>query len=96
LKVNEEFGGIEGLCAKMGVDPIKGLPSDVTSPELAKRREKYGPNTIPSTKAKPFWRLLFDAIKVFLEGFNIFKNIFWRGCLHILFCLIIKSRQLIK
>uniref|UniRef100_A0A915NJ88 Cation-transporting P-type ATPase N-terminal domain-containing protein n=1 Tax=Meloidogyne floridensis TaxID=298350 RepID=A0A915NJ88_9BILA len=63
LKVNEEFGGIEGLCAKMGVDPIKGLPSDVASPELAKRREKYGPNTIPSTKAKPFWRLLFDAIK---------------------------------
>jgi len=78
--VNEEFGGIEGLCAKMGVDPIKGLPSDVTSPELAKRREKYGPNTIPSTKAKPFWRLLFDAIKVFFwRVFNIFKNIFWRG-----------------
>lgn len=63
LKLNEEFGGIEGLCAKMGVDPIKGLPSDVASPELAKRREKYGPNTIPNTKAKPFWRLLFDAIK---------------------------------
>ncbi|KAF7637186.1 Cation_ATPase_N domain-containing protein [Meloidogyne graminicola] len=63
LKLNEEFGGIDGLCNKMGVDPLRGLTSDTTSPELIKRREKYGSNTIPSTKAKPFLRLLFDAIK---------------------------------
>jgi magnesium-transporting ATPase (P-type) len=66
LQLNEEFGGIEGLCTRLGVDQCRGVPSE--GAELARRREKYGPNTIPTTEAKPFWRLLFDAARVNLRG----------------------------
>lgn len=61
LKLNQEFGGVDGLCSQLRVDQLRGLPNDEI--DLSKRRERFGANTIPSTKPKPFWRLLFDAIK---------------------------------
>ncbi|KAH7695037.1 calcium ATPase, partial [Aphelenchoides avenae] len=59
LKLNNDFGGVDGLCAQLRVDPVKGLPTQGS--ELAQRRSKYGANTIPRTTSKSFLRLVFDA-----------------------------------
>ncbi|KAL3078827.1 hypothetical protein niasHS_014609 [Heterodera schachtii] len=61
VKINNEFGGVEGICQRLTVDQVRGLTKDAK--ELAKRREMYGSNTVPSAKAKSFVRLLFDASK---------------------------------
>ncbi|KAK0399874.1 hypothetical protein QR680_003254 [Steinernema hermaphroditum] len=60
-KLSAEHDGIEGLCQKLKVDPVKGLRNDPS--ELNVRKTKYGTNTIPSTKSKSFIRLVFDACR---------------------------------
>uniref|UniRef100_A0A1I7XW51 Calcium-transporting ATPase n=1 Tax=Steinernema glaseri TaxID=37863 RepID=A0A1I7XW51_9BILA len=60
-KLANDYDGIEGLCRKLSVDPVKGLSND--SAELNVRRAKFGSNTIPTTKSKSFFRLVFDACK---------------------------------
>uniref|UniRef100_A0A9J2Q6B0 P-type Cu(+) transporter n=1 Tax=Ascaris lumbricoides TaxID=6252 RepID=A0A9J2Q6B0_ASCLU len=61
IKLENEYGGVEGLCSLLKVDPLNGLPSDPQ--ELARRRAKFGFNTIPSPQSKSFIRLVFDACK---------------------------------
>lgn len=61
LQLSNEFGGIEGLCSKLAVDPVNGLPKNPKL--LQERRQKYGANVIPKSKPKPFWKLVVDASK---------------------------------
>lgn len=68
--MNEQYGGAEGLCDRLDVDPIRGLPKNDFG--LERRRAKYGRNTVPAGRSKTFWRLVFDACRV------IFKKILWR------------------
>ncbi|KAI6190223.1 Calcium-transporting ATPase [Aphelenchoides bicaudatus] len=59
LKLENEYGGLDGFCERLRVDPVKGLPTDADY--LAERRQKFGANTIPKAKSKSFLRLVFDA-----------------------------------
>uniref|UniRef100_A0A0N5CHT3 Calcium-transporting ATPase n=1 Tax=Strongyloides papillosus TaxID=174720 RepID=A0A0N5CHT3_STREA len=60
-KINENYGGIEGLCKILKTDPTKGLPN---IPEnIQKRKNKYGSNTLPAAHSKSFLSLLFNACK---------------------------------
>jgi len=57
--MESDYGGTDGLCERLRVDKVKGLPNDVNY--LTERRGKYGPNTIPKAASKSFFRLVFDA-----------------------------------
>uniref|UniRef100_A0A914Z2N8 Calcium-transporting ATPase n=1 Tax=Panagrolaimus superbus TaxID=310955 RepID=A0A914Z2N8_9BILA len=61
VKLDNDYGGIDGLCNKLAVDPLKGLPKNPKV--LQHRRQKYGANVIPKGKPKPFWKLVWDASK---------------------------------
>ncbi|KHJ81342.1 hypothetical protein OESDEN_18972, partial [Oesophagostomum dentatum] len=60
--LSTEHDGVEGLCQKLKVDPVHGLPNNAA--ELEKRRAAFGANTIPPAKSKSFVRLVFDACRV--------------------------------
>jgi len=60
-KINADFGGMDGLCAKLRTDPVNGLPSDKAELEL--RRRVFGRNEIPPNPAKSFLRLAWEAIQ---------------------------------
>ncbi|KAI6210887.1 Calcium-transporting ATPase [Aphelenchoides besseyi] len=57
--LEEEWGGVSGLCTKLAVDPRHGLHG--TEEELDKRREKFGANEIPGKKPKNFFQLMWRA-----------------------------------
>ncbi|KAI6193370.1 Calcium-transporting ATPase [Aphelenchoides besseyi] len=59
LKLDNEYKGVEGLCSRLRVDAVRGLPNDADY--LQERRNKFGPNTIPRAKSKSFLRLIWDA-----------------------------------
>ncbi|KAI6238552.1 ATPase and Haloacid dehalogenase hydrolase domain containing protein [Aphelenchoides fujianensis] len=59
LKLDQEYDGADGLCARLRVDGVRGLPNDADY--LQERRNKFGPNTIPRQEAKSFFRLVWDA-----------------------------------
>ncbi|KAI1710590.1 e1-E2 ATPase domain-containing protein [Ditylenchus destructor] len=61
VKLNDDYGGADGLCRKLDVDPVRGLAK--SEAELSRRRHKYGANTIPKNKSKSFLRLVFDACR---------------------------------
>uniref|UniRef100_A0A7E4V3B7 Calcium-transporting ATPase n=1 Tax=Panagrellus redivivus TaxID=6233 RepID=A0A7E4V3B7_PANRE len=61
VQLDNEYNGFEGLCEKLDVNPIRGLPNDPKV--LQRRRQKYGANVIPKGASKPFWRLVLDASK---------------------------------
>uniref|UniRef100_A0A915ACR4 Calcium-transporting ATPase n=1 Tax=Parascaris univalens TaxID=6257 RepID=A0A915ACR4_PARUN len=60
-KVNETYGGVDGLCSLLKTDPINGLPNDKV--ELEKRRRIFGKNEIPPAPSKSFLRLAWEAIQ---------------------------------
>uniref|UniRef100_A0A9J2PWK8 Calcium-transporting ATPase n=1 Tax=Ascaris lumbricoides TaxID=6252 RepID=A0A9J2PWK8_ASCLU len=60
-KVNELYGGIDGLCSLLKTDPINGLPNDKV--ELEKRRHIFGKNEIPPAPSKSFLRLAWEALQ---------------------------------
>ncbi|VDO47942.1 unnamed protein product [Haemonchus placei] len=61
LQLSTEHDGVEGLCQKLKVDPVRGLPNNPA--ELDRRRAAFGANTIPPAKSKSFARLVFDACR---------------------------------
>ncbi|GBP93303.1 Plasma membrane calcium-transporting ATPase 3 [Eumeta japonica] len=56
-----EFGGIEGLCAKLQTSVTRGLDND--SADLARRREIFGCNHIPPKPPKTFLQLIWEALQ---------------------------------
>ncbi|KAK5986591.1 hypothetical protein GCK32_018217, partial [Trichostrongylus colubriformis] len=61
VRLSTEHDGVEGLCQKLKVDPVRGLPNNAA--ELDRRRAVFGSNTIPPAKSKSFARLVFDACR---------------------------------
>ncbi|KHN78491.1 Plasma membrane calcium-transporting ATPase 3 [Toxocara canis] len=60
-KVNDAYGGIEGLCSLLKTDSNNGIPNDKA--ELEKRRSVFGRNEIPPAPSKSFLRLAWEAIQ---------------------------------
>lgn len=54
-----EIGGLSGLSDALQSDPSKGLSSSGNDDRIS----KYGRNTLPTKKAKSFFRLCFEAMK---------------------------------
>ncbi|VDO93825.1 unnamed protein product [Heligmosomoides polygyrus] len=61
VRLSTEHDGVEGLCKKLKVDPVRGLSNNAV--ELDRRRAAFGSNTIPPAKSKNFARLVFDACR---------------------------------
>ncbi|XP_063072141.1 plasma membrane calcium-transporting ATPase 2 [Engraulis encrasicolus] len=61
VKIQEDYGGVEGLCQRLQTSPTEGLEG--VAPDLAKRREVYGQNLIPPKKPKTFMQLVWEALQ---------------------------------
>ncbi|KJH49028.1 calcium-translocating P-type ATPase, PMCA-type [Dictyocaulus viviparus] len=60
-KLNDAYGGVEGLCSKLRTDPNNGLSTDPA--ELERRRQVFGRNEIPPSPSKSFFRLAWEALQ---------------------------------
>lgn len=73
-KIDQDYGGIEGLCERLRTDSARGLPN--STEELQRRRQIFGANEIPPHPPKSFFRLVWEALQVilvFLANFFIKK-----------------------
>ncbi|XP_072237991.1 plasma membrane calcium-transporting ATPase 2 isoform X5 [Leuresthes tenuis] len=61
VKLQEDYGGVEGLCKRLKTSPTEGL-EDVQS-DLDKRKEIFGQNLIPPKKPKTFLQLVWEALQ---------------------------------
>uniref|UniRef100_A0A1I7YE08 Cation_ATPase_N domain-containing protein n=1 Tax=Steinernema glaseri TaxID=37863 RepID=A0A1I7YE08_9BILA len=60
-KINETYGGIEGLCKRLKTDPNGGLSSERQS--MKRRQDVFGKNEIPPNPSKSFIRLAWEAMQ---------------------------------
>ena len=61
-RIGSQYGGIDGLCAKLKTDPNNGIPNN--DEELQRRRAAFGANEIPPNPPKGFLTLVWEALKV--------------------------------
>uniref|UniRef100_A0A8L0DQF1 Calcium-transporting ATPase n=1 Tax=Oncorhynchus mykiss TaxID=8022 RepID=A0A8L0DQF1_ONCMY len=61
VKIQEEYGDMDGLCQRLKTSPTEGLTGDAT--DLDKRKEVYGENLIPPKKPKTFLQLVWEALQ---------------------------------
>uniref|UniRef100_A0A4W6E236 Calcium-transporting ATPase n=1 Tax=Lates calcarifer TaxID=8187 RepID=A0A4W6E236_LATCA len=61
VKLQEDYGGVEGLCKRLKTSPTEGLAG--AQPDLDKRREIFGKNLIPPKKPKTFLQLVWEALQ---------------------------------
>ncbi|XP_052330201.1 plasma membrane calcium-transporting ATPase 2 [Oncorhynchus keta] len=61
VKIQEEYGDMDGLCQRLRTSPTEGLTGDAT--DLDKRKEVYGENLIPPKKPKTFLQLVWEALQ---------------------------------
>ncbi|CAJ1050462.1 plasma membrane calcium-transporting ATPase 2 isoform X4 [Xyrichtys novacula] len=61
VKLQEDYGGVEGLCKRLKTSPTEGLAGAQT--DLDKRKELYGKNLIPPKKPKTFLQLVWEALQ---------------------------------
>ncbi|XP_051532283.1 plasma membrane calcium-transporting ATPase 2 isoform X5 [Myxocyprinus asiaticus] len=61
VKIQDDYGGIEGLCQRLQTSPTEGLAGVVT--DLDKRKEVFGQNLIPPKKPKTFLQLVWEALQ---------------------------------
>ncbi|XP_029103624.1 plasma membrane calcium-transporting ATPase 2 isoform X1 [Scleropages formosus] len=61
VKIQEDYGGTEGLCRRLKTSPTEGLPG--VAADLEKRREVFGKNLIPPKKPKTFIQLVWEALQ---------------------------------
>ncbi|XP_031683177.1 plasma membrane calcium-transporting ATPase 2 isoform X1 [Oncorhynchus kisutch] len=59
VKIQEEYGDMDGLCQRLKTSPTEGLTGD----DLDKRKEVYGENLIPPKKPKTFLQLVWEALQ---------------------------------
>ncbi|XP_017264181.1 plasma membrane calcium-transporting ATPase 2 isoform X1 [Kryptolebias marmoratus] len=60
-KLQEDYGGVEGLCTRLKTSPTEGLAGVQT--DLDKRKETFGKNLIPPKKPKTFLQLVWEALQ---------------------------------
>ncbi|XP_056108516.1 plasma membrane calcium-transporting ATPase 2 isoform X4 [Rhinichthys klamathensis goyatoka] len=61
VKIQEDYGGVEGMCQRLKTSPTEGLTGDAT--DLDKRKEVFGQNLIPPKKPKTFLQLVWEALQ---------------------------------
>ncbi|XP_051956990.1 plasma membrane calcium-transporting ATPase 2 isoform X1 [Xyrauchen texanus] len=61
VKIQDDYGGTEGLCQRLKTSPTEGLEGVVT--DLDKRKEVFGENLIPPKKPKTFLQLVWEALQ---------------------------------
>uniref|UniRef100_A0A3P9I1H2 Calcium-transporting ATPase n=1 Tax=Oryzias latipes TaxID=8090 RepID=A0A3P9I1H2_ORYLA len=61
VKLQEDYGGVEGLCKRLKTSPTEGLVGVQT--DLDKRKEIFGKNLIPPKKPKTFLQLVWEALQ---------------------------------
>ncbi|XP_062272614.1 plasma membrane calcium-transporting ATPase 2 isoform X5 [Scomber scombrus] len=61
VKLQEDYGGVEGLCKRLKTSPTEGLAG--TETDLDKRKETFGKNLIPPKKPKTFLQLVWEALQ---------------------------------
>ncbi|XP_014331441.1 plasma membrane calcium-transporting ATPase 2 isoform X6 [Xiphophorus maculatus] len=61
VKLQEDYGAVEGLCKRLKTSPTEGLAGVQT--DLDKRRELFGKNLIPPKKPKTFLQLVWEALQ---------------------------------
>ncbi|KAL4646357.1 plasma membrane calcium-transporting ATPase 2 isoform X6 [Arapaima gigas] len=60
-KIQEDYGGTEGLCRRLKTSAIEGLSGAAT--DIEKRKQIYGENFIPPKKPKTFLQLVWEALQ---------------------------------
>ncbi|XP_064174875.1 plasma membrane calcium-transporting ATPase 1-like isoform X4 [Anguilla rostrata] len=60
-RVEEAFGGAQGLCSRLHTSPVDGLSGNPA--DISKRIEEFGQNFIPPKKAKTFLQLVWEALQ---------------------------------
>ncbi|XP_060925780.1 plasma membrane calcium-transporting ATPase 2 isoform X2 [Limanda limanda] len=61
VKIQEDYGDIEGMCTRLLTSPTEGLTGD--QDDLDKRKEIFGKNLIPPKKPKTFLQLVWEALQ---------------------------------
>ncbi|CAL9696500.1 unnamed protein product [Knipowitschia caucasica] len=60
-KVEQLYGDMNGLCSRLRTSPTEGL--DGTVDDIERRKQEFGPNTIPPKKPKTFLQLVWEALQ---------------------------------
>lgn len=68
-KIDLDYGGIEGLCDRLHTDSQNGLVNTVE--ELERRKAVFGANEIPPHPPKSFFTLVWEALQVKKNFFNV-------------------------
>ncbi|KAM7382295.1 hypothetical protein PAMA_012922 [Pampus argenteus] len=74
-RIQESYGDVKGLCARLKTSPVEGL--DGSSNDIDRRKHAFGQNVIPSKKPKTFvqlvWKALQDTTLIILMAAAIFS-----------------------
>uniref|UniRef100_A0A671YJA2 Calcium-transporting ATPase n=1 Tax=Sparus aurata TaxID=8175 RepID=A0A671YJA2_SPAAU len=60
-RIQECYGDVNGLCARLRTSPVEGL--DGNSEDIDRRQEVFGQNLIPPKKPKTFVQLVWEALQ---------------------------------
>ncbi|KAM7365208.1 hypothetical protein PAMP_016154 [Pampus punctatissimus] len=60
-RIQESYGDVKGLCARLMTSPVEGL--DGSSNDINRRKQAFGQNVIPSKKPKTFVQLVWEALQ---------------------------------
>ncbi|XP_035008814.1 plasma membrane calcium-transporting ATPase 2 isoform X2 [Hippoglossus stenolepis] len=61
VKLQEDYGDVEGMCTRLQTSPTEGLTG--AQADLDKRKEIFGKNLIPPKKPKTFLQLVWEALQ---------------------------------
>ncbi|XP_035520536.1 plasma membrane calcium-transporting ATPase 1-like [Morone saxatilis] len=61
IKIQECYGDVNGLCARLRTSPVQGL--DGNSEDIDRRKQEFGQNLIPPKKPKTFVQLVWEALQ---------------------------------
>ncbi|KAL0968002.1 hypothetical protein UPYG_G00260850 [Umbra pygmaea] len=60
-RIQECYGGVQGLCTRLRTSPVDGLAGHAD--DIARRKEEFGRNVIPPKKPKTFLQLVWEALQ---------------------------------
>ncbi|TKS73820.1 Plasma membrane calcium-transporting ATPase 1 [Collichthys lucidus] len=60
-RIQECYGDVNGLCARLRTSPVEGL--DGNSEDIDRRKQEFGQNLIPPKKPKTFVQLVWEALQ---------------------------------
>ncbi|XP_074526009.1 plasma membrane calcium-transporting ATPase 1-like [Halichoeres trimaculatus] len=60
-KIQELYGDVNGLCARLRTSPVDGLKG--SAEDINRRKQEFGQNLIPPKKPKTFLQLVWEALQ---------------------------------